>query len=265
MEIIVRRRLATVADIVGTSSIQNNFDFSDAAHLTLVSGKISAIQDTGVEALSLAQSVDNQRPFLRTNRLNGLSIAEFGLTNDGSTTDFLETLSSVTIPADFTIKIVSRLTSLASIFRTVYTRRSNSGAGITQLIAYNATNFHRATVQNSAGTNSGLDFNVLNTGWSISTFRNISGTLGISVNNSAFVTSASPVVSFITNPQLIRIGRNNNTVNNPLVGDIGQILVFNRGLTANENSALSGLLAHKWGLQSNLASSDFYRFLPPYI
>ena len=48
-------------------------------------------------------------------------------------------------------------------------------------------------------------------------------------------------------------------------GDLGELLIYNTALTDAEISSIEGYLAHKWGLQSSLASSHTWKSAPPNV
>jgi hypothetical protein len=56
-----------------------------------------------------------------------------------------------------------------------------------------------------------------------------------------------------------------NTIDiaNALVGNIGEIIIFNKQLIYNERRQIEGYLAHKWGLSSSLSNIHPYKNIPP--
>ena len=75
-------------------------------------------------------------------------------------------------------------------------------------------------------------------------------TQSVKINSS---TPQTPQVSgnWRTYPDNLRIGSNSNTIVNyayPLDGDVGELLVFNRALTATEVRTVEDYLARRWGL-----------------
>jgi hypothetical protein len=61
----------------------------------------------------------------------------------------------------------------------------------------------------------------------------------------------------------LKIGRDPSSGLKDFGGDIGEILVFNRKLSTDEEQQIEGYLAHKWGGSANLPTSHPYRYVAP--
>lgn len=267
MQLIVRRKVAELTNIIESSAIQNHYDFSNSQSLTVVSSKISAIQDQGTEGLSLSQSTDNQRPFLISNGLNGRTVAEFGITNDGSLNDSLSATTSNVISASYSIFLVARASDTAGT-RHIFMRR-RSANGILYSLRYSAAEIPQISVQNSSGTSftfTGTSINNLN--WKILCFsrNNSNNTFSITQNGDNAASQTNSTAPHQANPMTVEIGGDVHTGTSVSYrGQCAEIITLNRVVTSTEELAITGILAHKWGLQSSLPSSNFYRILPPYF
>ena len=61
----------------------------------------------------------------------------------------------------------------------------------------------------------------------------------------------------------MKIGKDATTTNFDFAGDIAEILIFDRQLTAEEDEQVEGYLAHRWGATDFLLSDHTYKDLPP--
>jgi hypothetical protein len=251
--------------IISQSGIQNNWDFSNQSTLTLAGSKISAIQDTGNEELNLSQSTDNRRPFLIENGLNGLSVAEFGVTNDGSLVDFLFTTTTV-IPSNvYTIFLVARANDNSSA-KELFNRRTAS-TGVNYAVRYNNSETIQLLVANSSSTTYTFPTNIFNNlEWKVvSLSRSSSNVFTANQSNSNSNSANNAIVPSVSGTHHCAIGANSINSTTAFFGQCAEIIVINRTITTTESDQIFGLLAHKWGLRLSLPSSDPYRNFPPFI
>ena len=88
--------------------------------------------------------------------------------------------------------------------------------------------------------------------WSISTLRVLPNAQSLWVNGSIAGTDA-----FNQGAQDL------NKVGNNFVGEIAELLVFDKELNTVTREKVEGYLAHKWGLEENLLPAHPYSTVPP--
>ena len=61
----------------------------------------------------------------------------------------------------------------------------------------------------------------------------------------------------------LKIGKSTSTTTNDFGGDLGELLIFTRQLSASEEQKVEGYLAHKWGATASLASNHTFKSVAP--
>ena len=113
-------------------------------------------------------------------------------------------------------------------------------------------------------SNTNIFTSIIFNGNTTGTYAIPSSTTGVSVNGGTFTNftgTYSIGTSFSTyNP--FKIGEWSGTATDIFVGNISEIIMYNRALNATENSQIEGYLAWKWNLAASLPSNHPYKNAP---
>jgi hypothetical protein len=231
------RPLATGFNPRSIAGIEAWWDFSDLSTLTIDTG-ISAVADKSGNGYNATQSTGGNQPLSSGNQRNGRAVADF----DGNG-DRLQTANiSADLPAFSSFVALSVRTLGQFSFGRIWTRNDNQRAKLVSSSSQFSLGQGGAVVQ---ATTTGI---VLNDWFYItgtSTGGN-SGTYGYRVNGltqSLSSTSAS-TSSVASNPYVIG---NRTDGGRTFDGRIGEILIYNRVLSAAEIAKVETYLAKKWG------------------
>lgn len=190
------------------------------------------------------------------NGINKLASIYFAGDASGNAGDYLKTATSITCGASYSmfavvLPDVGSLGVNRDIFRIVdnFVTQNNAGS-ITCVGANRDFRF----LHSVSATSNDLRSAPIDT-WDdrvniISAIRDYSASAYVKINNVNFITGGSVSVgAFAINPMLAAIGCFNETIQRFYKGAMGEILFYNRALTANEVAAVQGYLHKKWNAE----------------
>lgn len=260
-------RLATINSfnfvrrIPVTPTPTHHYDPSNTSSLTVISGRVDAMNDLAGNAPVYAASA-TRRPYLET--IDGRGMLYHG-------TAYNTSMNNIYSSADVTLANHT----VVAVVKTDQARATSGGtAGFFSHCA--SDNNGRVTYYAMGNYFGGFDVGTDGFG---SGFRvaSINGNVNIFcavLNNTAPASQRIEMSINDGNPRYVGITATYNFSrrivigsvfihNNRYEGHTGEILLFNSALSSAERQQAIGYLAHKWGLANNLPSSHPYRFLPP--
>jgi prepilin-type N-terminal cleavage/methylation domain-containing protein len=222
------------ADINDTDSVSNWYDISYNTQKINLSG--------GAASPSYAISIINNLP---------------AVTFDGSD-DCLLNAASLFPHGDYSIFVVFSADTINSTRNLVSLVNSSAqlGTGIQFSSSGEITALHRfpfSGVGDDALTSSANQF-IANKNYIISYVRNINSphttNSVVKLNNTSIIDSTSTKANLDTTSLIFSVGcLGNETL--PFDGNIGEVIIFKRTLTSDEESAIQKYLSAKWGIKLN--------------
>jgi hypothetical protein len=217
------------------------YDASDSTTVTQDSGRVANLADK-VGGINAANSVTGStQPEYITGGRNGRNVIRFVA---GQSTELILS-SGVTFGTGGNLIF----TSVCVYFRDNSTHILGSmGFNIGVNISYHhfLSNTQMGSHTSAAATNFNLASNAGTGGFIITTARNAGTSCVMRLNGVQYTDTTSTGVTNITARNSTRIGRTN--VSGYMTGDIGEFLMWQRVLTADELAALERGLARKWGI-----------------
>lgn len=236
------------------------FDATTGGSAVAANGAVARWEDKSGNKLHATQGTANNRPLRKTAQHNGKDALDFDGSDDrftfGSTTPFQVFAMRSTYSA-FVVGIADTVgTNSANPFENEAFWGDESGIVGCYLRSNNTANTWNydtgsriASVSYTAGSLAIFG----------SEFR--AGSIRMRLNGGSEVATAS-TDTFLANLTL-NIGRQYNSNNFCLDGQIGEILFYRNALSAAQREAVEGYLAHKWGLSTSLPSAHPYRNVVP--
>lgn len=228
-----------------------------ADSLTLSDGDgVASWADSSGNGNTLAQSTDSRQPTYQASELNSLPVVRYDGGND--------------ILRDGDIAALDVGTGdiwMASVFKSIDTS--------TQQYVFDKRHQNFSIVITGTGTlilrlGSSTGAPRQNNGnWSRTEFEMVTGSR-VSSSCSGFLNGSSMNqpggnnTDSINNTDVFDVGAR-SPGNNPLNGDIAEILVGGATLSTNDRQKIEGYLAHKWGLEGNLPSDHPYKNAAPSV
>lgn len=220
------------------------YDAADAATVTLVSGKVSQINDKSGNARHATQSTAGTRPVIAAAVQNGLDALRF---HEDGTTDWLSVPSTGVSAQPYTLFSALKFNDAAAsehVFMNSNAVTFQDGGDSDKYTLYAGQTLDAGTVGN----------------WAVfgGTYNGASST--ISVNGTATTGNAGTnVISGATT----RIGQRTDAIDAPFKGWLGEFMIVNGSLSTANRERIEGYLAWKWGLVGNLPSGHAYKSQQP--
>ena len=202
--------------------------------------------------------------------LNKYSIADLGLWLDATDLDGDGTTDSVTsgtTVSSWTDKSVGGETVSQSTAENMPTRQANSfgskaavrfdGNGdilnVSTIRAESGGYSAYAAVRRPSTSGDASGHLVSESGWNLAPS-------GSNAGFPAIIAKKSGTAGTLTN---IKLGKSASSTSNDFGGDLGELLIFSRQLTATEEQKVEGYLAHKWGATDSLEANHPYKNVAP--
>jgi hypothetical protein len=210
-----------------------------AESMDIISNKCASWLDKSSNGYIFPQPDAAKRPATNTHLLNGLPVLTFDGTND-----WLQSTDAglLTLPgSNATVFVVARQSAAAQERIFTFATSGNSTRSTLRFNASEGCSFNN----NSSGTMVTApsmrtnDFNIIYALHS-STTQSIGANGGSSADNSSATNEGS--IAYCT------IGADGQGTTNFLTGDIAEIIIYNRALTATEHSQIVRYLYGKWGV-----------------
>jgi hypothetical protein len=217
------------------------WDFSDAATVTTASGAVSGVSDKSGNGHTATQGNVNNRPTYQLAARNAKNVARFDGLND-----FLA--SSLTFAnSPFTIFTVFAINSSKFCAFVAEVRPTFTGYFGATVSASNLMSISKVGVSGAFST-LGVTNNTVAVG--VYTSAGISGgNISATVRrNGEQNASALSLTTVPTDATGLNLGSGNNGAADQLNGDIGEVLLYGRQLSATEIAAVERALAKKWGV-----------------
>lgn len=230
---------------IGGNSLKAWYDFSNSSYLTLSATAITqALDRSGNGNHTSVQSTGTKRPTFTTGALNGLSVASF---DNGDTLSFSSKPTLFAVPNGAnTVFTVSKRADEPGVADYVFSLNEGAGNTSGRLRSFFAgTAGSIAYASRTASNNSVNSTGNTNTNYNIIVGRRSSTTQAISVNGGSETTNASGEDESGIDGGWVGSNADSDSYLN---GNIAEILVYNRSLSASEISQVAIYLADKWGL-----------------
>lgn len=222
------------------------WDFSDSSTITIATG-VSQINDKSGNSNTATQGTGSRQPSIISAAQNGLDVARFNGVDNLQVSNSSEL--QITDNATFFITVVS-----SGFNRCIFSKGNKAGGGDPGAPNYFLELNLTGGVANDFSLFDGTDFRIPGTGYTFTTFSNIDMVWSKSVGNVEFFANGSSLgavstsVTWKVSTDNFAIGvQGANDLSNPLNGDIGEIVLFNRTLSTSEQSAMRNYLSNKWG------------------
>ena len=239
------------------------FDAADSSTITLNGSTVSSWRDKSSNSYTVGQSTSSNQPTYTSNLLNGLPGIQ--LSNQKFLQQFGSNMPNFTSSTSNTILIVAKNGSTLpsngwNIVNTVWFNSSGTGTnryhfsfagGLTNGVTLYANgSLIGLTTQVALGSNSIIGFTASPSGNSI----NVNGTLTTyagstlpSANSSTFFRFGDDRASFVSDV------------------NIYEFIGFNDTITTSQRQQIEGYLAHKWGIQSFIPTTQPYKTIRPHL
>ena len=222
------------------------FDASDATTINSIGSNLLSWRSKDSNAIIMSNGNYPLGPTFIQNARNGLPVVRF----DGTNNSFISSIvtnynsSNFTLNNQTTMFLAYNRTNAGAPFNIVDTA-SRGGGGI-RLQAQGGSFFYGNIFSN----NGRLDFTVTNDttlGFRIDSFYAYSQTIGFRLSGSTYATSNLPTpTSFPTNvPLIVQMG-GLNLGGRLFTQDLGEVILYNRGLSDTEIASIEAYLAKKW-------------------
>lgn len=211
-------------------------DADDSSTITESGGSVSLWEDKSGDSRNASRSVSARQPKTGVRTIGGKNVITFDGTDDNM--ELLNPLSNVTAWTSFII---------------LNTSASNASSAI---LGYSGGSTNHGTLKTEQWNNTGkLGYTRRNVADYASSINTPSGdamftTYTTSSSNLVFSSggSSDTVNVGATRMDLELLGATTPAGSDPYVGDIGEVLFYERQLTAEEISTVESYLAAKWGL-----------------
>ncbi len=233
-------------------------DPSDSATITLDAGTVAQIDDLSGNGRHAVGGGGNSNPAVSTSGMNGLDVMHF--------------YGSQFVDAPFPDNMTDR--TVFTVTKKDPTSHSYDNTAIYLTIQAGGNRQSQLNVNDSSGYNARLNFedgDNAATGYvdlnphvfmagleaGVKSYSRLDG--GAHAAFDSIDTGLTPTAN-----QYLRIGRNTWSLGGvSWVGDIAEVVVFDRDLTADERDKVEGYLAHKWGTEGELPATHPYKGNPP--
>ena len=222
------------------------FDASDATTINSIGSNLLSWRSKDSNAIIMSNGNYPLGPTFIQNARNGLPVVRFDGTNDSFISSIVTNYNSsnFTLNNQTTMFLAYNRTNNGTPFNIVDTA-SRGGGGI-RLQTQGGSFFYGNIFSN----NSRLDFTVTNDttlGFRVDSFYAYSQTIGFRLSGSTFATSNLPTpTSFPTNvPLIVQMG-GLNLGGRLFTQDLGEVILYNRGLNDTEIASIEAYLAKKW-------------------
>lgn len=220
------------------------YDFSDHATVTLSTTFITQVLDKSGNGLTVTASGTKRPTYAGTQ--NGLSVATFA-TDDGLTISGTVPSNVIAAPQATTMFFVQKKTGTGAATTLYYTRASQI---INMNYDWSDGNVYADFVSGSTGRVSGAAPSGFRDAWHIVDYQKVSATTANTrVDNVEIATTSSQTNAALTQDVTdasLYIGHANSS--SYFNGDIAEVLIYNRALSALERSMVYAYLKDKWGL-----------------
>jgi hypothetical protein len=216
-------------------------DAADSSTVSTSSNAITEITNKSGNGLHATQTIANNRPSYQTATRNGRNVARF----DGSN-DFLSVTTTFT-QGPFSVFVATAHT--ANRFQGIVCERNSTTPAY-----FGCTYFNNGNVAISrlgqAGTQSALTMTTDAMGIAVWLSDGMSsGTVACTARrNGAQNASDISIGSLLSNPNAVSIGSGGLGNTDQFIGDIGEVVVYNRRLSLLETQRIEQYLARKWGV-----------------
>lgn len=239
------------------------FDAADSSTITLNGSTVSSWRDKSSNSYTVGQSTSSNQPTYTSNLLNGLPGIQ--LSNQKFLQQFGSNMPNFTSSTSNTILMVAKNGSTLpsngwNIVNTVWFNSSGTGTNRYHFsFAQSTTNgvtlyangsLIGVTTQVALGSNAIIGFTASPSGNSI----NVNGTLTTyagstlpSANSSTFFRFGDDRASFVSDV------------------NIYEFIGFNDTITTSQRQQIEGYLAHKWGIQSLIPTTQPYKTIRPHL
>lgn len=229
-------------DIVPSFGLLAWYDFSNSAYLTLSATAITqALDRSGNGNHTAVQGTATARPTYATGSLNGLPVATF---DGGDTLVLPSALYAIPGAANTVFAVAKRNTESGAT--AVIIQYSDTPDVSRNSLSFNST-AGEVLFRNDAGAGSAItNAGNTNTNYQIlmGSFNGTTG-LAVSVNNNTATTSTTGAVDSTIDRAYIGSRTGSSLF---LTGAIGEIIVYNRLLSASESAQVYRYLSNKWGI-----------------
>lgn len=214
-------------------------DAADASTITESGGSVSQWDDKSVKGNNVTQGTGAAQPTTNATTQNALNVLDF----DGG--DSLAMPSALfTIPAgDHTVFAVSARASEDASFDTIWGMAAGANNGtfaiynsVAGQIAFKSRTTAGGSIVNAGNTNT--DFNVIQT-------RRNGTTQAIAINGGTEATDANAENLAAVDGAFVGAA-GTDTLN--LTGNIAELIIYDRSLTADERTTVNNYLINKWGI-----------------
>lgn len=218
------------------------YDATSGGSVVAPDGAVARWEDQSGNANHAVQSTANNRPLLKTAVKNAKSVLRFDGTNDGLQ------VASLTLPTYITVLVVS---STINTLNLKFWMEHGASIGTSPGFFFNgiysaAWAFNRSSAFHAGPSENGADW--IGTGWALATLTyNGVGTI---YKNAAFVSSDTFSGTARSNTDVsaaLNIACRNQA-SLFLKGDIGEIIIYNRVLSASELASLHAAINKKWSV-----------------
>lgn len=235
--------IANLAVWLDASDSGTLFDATSGGSAVAADGAVARWRDKSANALDAIQSTANNRPVRKTSIQNGRDILRF----DGSN-DSLQ-IASLTLQTYITAFVVSSTTRTGTNLK--FWMEQGASIGSNAGFFFNGTYagawaFNRSSAYHDGPSATNADW--IGSGWALATLT-YDG-VGSLYKNGSFVTNATNSGTARANSNAtaaLNIGARNQS-SLYLTGDIGEIVIYNRVLSANELAAVHAMLNMKWAM-----------------
>lgn len=230
---------------------------SGGSAVTADASAVARWEDQSGNARHFTQSTSNDRPTLRTSVLNSINIIRFDGSNDklvGSN------LSQFITASAYSIFVVGKATSVATNQSFSYLNAALYGdlGGYASIYfrssglvgAYNYDGADKTATRPYTANTNAVFYSELS-----------AGSIRCRLNGGTAAATASGNTQNLAN--VLQIGRQFNSNNYCLNGDIAEVIFFNAALTATNREKIEGYLAHRWGLTAGLPVAHPHKTAAP--
>lgn len=235
--------IANLAVWLDASDSGTLFDATSGGSAVAADGGVARWRDKSANAFDAIQSVANNRPTRKTSIQNGRDILRF----DGST-DTLQ-IASVTLQTFITAFVVSSTTRTGTNLK--FWMEHGASVSANAGFFFNGTYAGAWGVNRSSALHDGPSVDNtdwIGTGWAIATFAydGVGSIYKNTVLTSNVTRSGTARANSNTTAALNIASRNQASLH--MTGDIGEILIYNRALSANEIATVWAWLNSRWAI-----------------
>lgn len=198
--------------------------------------RVSQWNDKSGKGNNVTQGTAASQPVYNPAQLNGKAVLSF----DGNNTLVIPSALWTLTSGPSTTFIVTKRNTEGGTTRGVLALRISGTAYF--LVAHDGT-AGRIDFRNAASTIINVDGNT-NTNFNIVTARRSGATQGLSINNGAETTNASATDSSSIDAGVVGSGSSGTAC----IGQIAEIIIYNRSLSASEIVQVNKYLSQKWGI-----------------